>query len=754
MLTSLNTATASPSEPPGSPRQAGRYVIILVLAIFVAWPAIRGEFVGGDYHRLVLNHVLVNHPSVAHAIELFQIVHRDLYQPLPLLTFQLEFLVANAFGMFDRSVEAGAWLFHFDNMWLHALNALLVFSLVRRLVEGAKGAAADRLALIAAVLFACHPLQVEVIAWINGRMMLLSTLFALLSVLSFDRFLQRGGFARALLSVVLALLSAISKVRVGLPPLMLLAAWATHRRIGARGWLAWGCSTLVIGAFAVVNIHATAEADMFEGGAEQLHGPTPVRAGLAMAHYFRTLVWPVGLGSYYPAPITVEWWSASTLTAGAVTLVGVALMVLVAWRVRACGWAVPWFFFGIADTLPFVPARNILAADRYLYLPIIGLVVLAAAVADAVFRRAGDRVRSPRFRVASWMTTCALLCLFLGIGWRVADTYTTALKKTLRTATTFPHEPRVWERAGWAYHRAGYYPEAIEFAQRELVHDNAVLRSAGLQLWGMSELRRGNVDEGLRLLHRAREIAPKDPLAVYRLAAAYDELGRWKDALPLFEASAEYSPGDNVTLRRLAALYRREGRLDEARQLYERSLTNNAFDIEAAVGLVELDVEAATTSSYAAAEQRLRKLLDHLPEDARLNANLGMIRFLEERADDAMKLASRAFVALIDARYAMAAARVDELCELSTSEDARSWLLTALQRHDEERPGEPWTIGLATRLLIVDGQLDAAEAFLGLFQKQCASEECRAYSDRLATELIAARTVSLDPSPAADDAPP
>ena len=55
----------------------------------------------------------------------------------------------------------------------------------------------------------------------------------------------------------------------------------------------------------------------------------------------------------------------------------------------------PWFFFGIADTLPFVPARNILAADRYLYLPIIGLVVLAAAVADAVFRRAGDRVRSP-----------------------------------------------------------------------------------------------------------------------------------------------------------------------------------------------------------------------------------------------------------------------------------------------------------------------------------------------------------------------
>ena len=47
---------------------------------------------------------------------------------------------------------------------------------------------------------------------------------------------------------------------------------------------------------------------------------------------------------------------------------------------------------------------------------------------------------------------------------------------------------------------------------------------------------------------------------------------------------------------------------------------------------------------------RLRKLLDHLPEDARLNANLGMIRFLEERADDAMKLASRAFVALIDAR--------------------------------------------------------------------------------------------------------
>ena len=101
--------------------------IVAVAAVAMGLPTLGGSFVGGDDHRLVLNHVLVNHPSLAHAAELFTIVHRDLYQPLPLLSFSVEFAVAKAFGLFDNSVAGGARMFHLTNIILHAVNAVLVF---------------------------------------------------------------------------------------------------------------------------------------------------------------------------------------------------------------------------------------------------------------------------------------------------------------------------------------------------------------------------------------------------------------------------------------------------------------------------------------------------------------------------------------------------------------------------------------------------------------------------------------------------
>ena len=85
-------------------------VLVAAAAIIMGLPTLRGSFVGGDDHRLVLNHVLVNHPSVGHAIKLFGIIHRDLYQPIPLLSFQAEFAVANLFDLFDKGIESGDWM--------------------------------------------------------------------------------------------------------------------------------------------------------------------------------------------------------------------------------------------------------------------------------------------------------------------------------------------------------------------------------------------------------------------------------------------------------------------------------------------------------------------------------------------------------------------------------------------------------------------------------------------------------------------
>ncbi|RME39676.1 MAG: hypothetical protein D6788_04935, partial [Planctomycetota bacterium] len=397
-------------------------VAVVVLALAVGLPTIRGGFVGGDDHRLVLNHALVNHPSLDHAVKLFTTTHRDLYQPVPLLTFQIEFAVAQALDLFSGGVQRGAWLFHLDNAILHAVNAVLVFLLILRLHEragasegrgvsataeaggdltppgfvemgeiaraqargsgtngngGERGRSCTRVSLMvaatAAVLFAVHPFQIEVIAWVNGRMMLLSTLFALASLLVFMRWLERPRVSLLALTFLFVVLCGLSKVRVSLPVLFLIAALARRVRLDRRFWGVLLAVGLITAAFVLINVKSTAEAKLFAEGAEHLRGPRLVRVLMALAFYFRHVVWPAGLCSYYPTPPVVSWNDAGLLWDALTVMAALAVLGWIAWKTAVGRYGTAWFFSALAVTLPFFPARNILAADRYMYLPIIGL---------------------------------------------------------------------------------------------------------------------------------------------------------------------------------------------------------------------------------------------------------------------------------------------------------------------------------------------------------------------------------------------
>ena len=109
-------------------RSVAAAAIVVLAAIVVGLPTLRGTFVGADDHKLVLNHVLVNHPSWSHAWQLLTIIHRDLYQPIPLLV-SLEFAVAGRLGLFDEGLDGGASFFA-TNILLHTINALLVWLLI------------------------------------------------------------------------------------------------------------------------------------------------------------------------------------------------------------------------------------------------------------------------------------------------------------------------------------------------------------------------------------------------------------------------------------------------------------------------------------------------------------------------------------------------------------------------------------------------------------------------------------------------
>jgi tetratricopeptide (TPR) repeat protein len=784
---------------------------VAIAALVMGLPTIRGGFVGGDDHRLALNHVYVNHPSFEHTLKLFTTFHRDLYQPLPLLSFQAEFAVTKLLGLYDDGPEAFAWLFHLDNALLHTLNAVFVYVLLLRLqrrmsgrggrdgpgpLDPERSADSERrtwsIAALAALLFAVHPLQTEVVAWLNGRMFLLSTLFGLGSLLAFTSLLEEAndgarrdggrGTWWAVVTIVLLLCSALSKVRAGFVVLFVLLVLVHRPPVRLRLAATWCVCALLTGVFIWVNIAATSEAELFSLGAEHLRGPRLVRVLLALAWYFQHFVWPVGLASYYPTAPVVSWSDPDNETAGAIVAAGLIVMALAARRSRVAAFGAVWFFAAIVDTLPFVPARNVLAADRYIYVPIIGLLwPTAAFLCRGVDTwRAGSRGWPARYvpRVAA-----AVLCVaFVGICWHMASFYETSVKKTGRVATLYPDVPRVAEKLGWAYFKDGDYRAAIAQAKKELQFDVPEVLSGAHQLMGMAELELGNHEPALALLRKALEIDPESSIGKYRLAMALDKLGRYAEARPYYEEAVAAAPAHNPTIHRLAGVYRRLGRPAEARALYEQELENNAFEFPATMSLVELDLERGTPDALQSAHQRLTELLDWMPENLDAWVNLAAIHAARGRSNEAVgiyarvlaraphhqtaalnlaqiyyaagdviraaplfeaavegappsaqvagtvqgfRLVHEVYAALRERRYADATESARRLCEhRDASADDRARLLRVLERYDQERPGDPWTYCLVAQLTLADARSEAAGPAIDLCAQHCAEEAC------------------------------
>src|SRR5262249_19759814 len=137
----------------------GVATLVGVAALVAMWPTHHGEFLAGDDQSLILEHYFVNHPSWTHAGDLLASTHGDLYQPLPMLSFQANYAIAHT----SEGGSISPYGFHLTNIALHAVNAILATLLATRL------AGCLRVGAITGLLFPCHPFAFEAVAWINGR---------------------------------------------------------------------------------------------------------------------------------------------------------------------------------------------------------------------------------------------------------------------------------------------------------------------------------------------------------------------------------------------------------------------------------------------------------------------------------------------------------------------------------------------------------------------------------------------------------
>ena len=454
---------------------------------------------------------------------------------------------------------------HLTNVLLHALTAILLFLVLRRLTGFAW-----RSAFVAAI-FAVHPLHVESVAWVAERKDVLCGMFFVLTLGAYAGYARKPcSIGRYLLVVLMFVLALMSKpMAVTLPlVLLLLDYWPLKRFAQSEGnrvpWrlIVEKIPLLVFsGAICVATLFAQREAI------------TPVlmsaRIGNALvscATYLEQMIYPAGLAVYCPLP-------ANGLAHWKIISSGFLLLIVSAAAI-ATRRKQPWFLVGwlwylamLAPVIGILQVGTQAHADRYTYLPQIGLYVLVTwAVADGC-------VGWPQRRLILGSLTTAILATLIICArtqtayWRTSETlWTHALACTSDNVVARDNLGNALLQSGDADKAIAQYQAALQIKP-----DDAV---ACYNL-GNALLQQGNGDQAAAFYQRALEIKPDYAMAHYNLGNVLLQKGSVDEAIAHYRKTLEIKPDFVDARNNLGNAFLLKGNVDEAIVHFQLALQIN-----------------------------------------------------------------------------------------------------------------------------------------------------------------------------------
>jgi len=543
--------------PSAPPRLLGLLLVLLACVAYL--PAFHAGFIWDD-DRYVTDNPLLMAPDGWWRIW-FSLDAPSQYFPLTYSVFRLEY------GLWGL-VPAG---YHWLNIFLHAMNALLVWQVLRRLaVPGA---------WLAAAIFVLHPVQVETVAWISELKNVLSLFFVLLAVLAWLEFTAEEARPRwrwywvALAAQALAL--AAKSTACTLPVALWLVLWLRHRPAGWRRcvqlvpFLALGAAMGLL-AMWWERFHQGTQGETFGMGVPQRF----LVAGQAIWFYLGKLVWPVKLTFSYPRwtlnpgqPLAWGWWAAVALAGGVIFGLRRRLG-------RGPEVAALFFVLTLAPLLGFVMLFTFVytfVADHYQYVACLGPIALAAA--GIVW------ITSAVPRAARWLTPAVGGTLLLGLGmltWRQCATY--ANSEVLWRAT-LQRNPDSWMarvNLGEYLARRGRREEAVRY-WREAVQLNPQDVAASYDL-GVADWQDGRAREAVEDFRQVLTLEPRFFKASNRLAWALatcpdPAVRNGPEAVRWAESANDFTKGQDAdVMATLAAAYACGGQFSNAVAASRRSL--------------------------------------------------------------------------------------------------------------------------------------------------------------------------------------
>jgi Flp pilus assembly protein TadD len=512
-------------------------LLLLAATLLLYAPVRRFSFLfWDDIGYVTINSHVQAGLSLATAAWAFTSLEAANWHPLTWLSHELD---CSLFGM----DPAGP---HCVNVLIHAANVLLLFFLLRR-ATGCLGRS-----FFVAALFALHPLNIQSVAWISERKNVLSTFFFLLAVGGYGWYVKNPNWKRYLAFTAAFTASLMSKPMAVTFPfvLLLLDYWPLSRLpdpcnrlspgVGGAPLSWWRqAARLALEKLPLLPLSAASSwitlVAQREAGATDAGVPQSLSAHLANAvhsycEYLRMTFWPSGLATFYPYP-ALPFWNVLLCTLFLAAITGCVL-----WQRRRKYLVFGWFFF-LGTLVPVIGIVQVSAqamADRYAYIPLLGLFIMAVwLAAEAV-----AALHLPRA-----VTAAAAAGLLLAAGC-VARTNLWYWKDTLT----------LWTRA----HDVHPQPDSII--------DGAL---------GMAMFSAGLVDDSLQHYRVAESIVPDNARLHYDIATALLAKQDLAAAVPELQAALRYATDDVVrvnSLNNLGGVYFQLGHSEDAWRSFTAAL--------------------------------------------------------------------------------------------------------------------------------------------------------------------------------------
>ncbi|MGP8214209.1 MAG: tetratricopeptide repeat protein [Bacteroidia bacterium] len=572
---------------PAPKREQNKYLIYAVLLItFIAYlPSLQNRFVNLDDTQYLVENPVVKSLSAENIKTIFSEEFVGNYQPITMLSYMLEY---KFFGLHASG-------YHFINLILHLLCTLLVFLIIKKLSGN------ELIAIITSLLFGIHPLHVESVAWIAERKDVLYGFFLLSSL-----YLYIQGHAPALpngknhllkrgICLLLFVLAILSKAQaVVLPVIFFLVDFLMKRKFTRKTILEKIPFFVLAIAFGLIAIKVQGKA-----GAVQSYQYFPFYVRIlfscyALMIYLYKLVLPINLSCFYPYPETGDKINTIWVYISPAILLALAFITWQYFRKsKVVLFGTAFFLLTIVLVLQLLPIGDALYADRYTYIPSIGLFFIAAYYLAPNLKNNVVMVFSSAvllcycfltFKQAKvWHDSIKLYTSAIDNGYKAAIIYNNrgaVLADSLNYAAALndftslvelkPRYPKGYRNRGLVLEKLSRNDEAIECYTEEIKYypdekDNYMQR--GTLLEGKNDF-----EGAIKDFSKIVELSPNSGEGYYARAEAEGRSGKMSQALADINKAIEFAPDNGQAYNNRGIILSMSGKYQDAVNDFTKSL--------------------------------------------------------------------------------------------------------------------------------------------------------------------------------------